>query len=148
MNSRTYKGQFKPKNPSKYVGDCNNIIYRSSWELKFMTYCDKHPDILKWASEELAIPYRSPVDGKVHRYFPDFLVRKRNRSGQIETVLIEVKPFKQTRPPEKKSKVTKRYLAEARTWAINSEKWRAARNYCENKNWKFMIMTENELGIK
>ena len=87
-----YKGYFVPKNPQKYRGDPSNIIYRSRWELKLMMNIDTHPDIIEWASEEFSIAYRSPIDNKVHRYFPDFLVRKKDPTGQIKTMVIEVKP--------------------------------------------------------
>ena len=99
---KSYKGKFKPKNPSRYKGDPTNIIYRSSWEAKFMKYLDEHPDVIYWASEELVVPYRSPVDGKMHRYFPDFLVRKKDPKGVIETVLVEIKSASQTVEPVKK----------------------------------------------
>lgn len=144
---KTYKGTFKPRNPEKYRGDLSNIIYRSGWELKLMAYLDTHPDVLQWSSEEIIIPYRSPIDGKVHRYYPDFLVKKRNRQGMKETVLIEVKPYAQTMEPKPKKSRSKRYLSEVRTWAINSSKWKAAKEYCDDRGWKFMIMTEHELGV-
>lgn len=145
---KTYKGYFKPINPKKYRGDPTNIIYRSSWELRLMVYLDKHPDVLQWGSEELVIPYRSPLDGRVHRYFTDFWVKMKNQSGKIETVVIEVKPYKQTQEPTPQKKMTKSYLYEVKTWAINKSKWDAAKKYCDNRGWKFMIMTEHELGIK
>ena len=144
----SYKGYFKPRNPSKYMGDPTTIIYRSSWELKLMRYLDSHSDVIKWASEEFSIPYVSPIDGKVHRYFPDFLVKKRNQNKSIETVVIEVKPKIQTTAPTVQKKANKRYLREVYTWGINSAKWQAARAYCEDRKWKFMIMTERDLGIK
>lgn len=142
------KGFFKPRNPKKYRGDPTKIVYRSSWELKFMGYLDAHSDVVEWASEEFSIPYRSPIDGRVHRYFPDFLVKKVNADGTKETVVVEIKPFKQTKPPEVRKKQTKQYLQEVYTWGINSAKWDAAREFCKDKKWKFMIMTEHELGIK
>ena len=83
---RIKKGIYKPKNISKYRGDYRNIVYRSGLELKFMRYLDGNDSILKWSSEEIVIPYRSPIDGKVHRYFPDFWVK----TSQGET-LIEIK---------------------------------------------------------
>lgn len=144
----TYKGFFKPKNPSKYRGDVKNIVYRSRWELKVMTILDSHTDVLEWGSEEFFIPYRSPVDGKVHRYFPDFYVKKRSPNGKIETIIIEVKPKAQTREPKKQTKVTKKYINEVTTWGVNSAKWLAAEDFCENKGWKFMIMTEDHIGVK
>lgn len=144
----TYKGFFKPKNPQKYRGDPTNIIYRSGWELKLMLYLDEHKDVINWGSEELIIPYRSPIDGKVHRYFPDFIVTKINKQGLKETAIIEVKPKKQTVPPQKQSKVTKRYLTEVKTWGVNEAKWKAATEFCKNRGWSFHIFTEQELGIK
>jgi hypothetical protein len=143
-----YKGYFKPKNPRKYKGDPTNIIYRSRWELKLMCYLDEQVNILNWGSEEIAIPYRSPIDGRVHRYFPDFIVTKINTSGLKETSIIEVKPAKQTKPPEKKIKITKSYLTEVKAWGINEAKWKAANEYCKTMGWSFHIFTEKELGIK
>lgn len=144
----SYKGFFKPTNPIKYSGDSLNIIYRSSWELKFMRYLDAHKDVLEWSSEEFCIPYRSPIDGKVHRYFPDFKIKKKNPDGIVEVVVVEIKPEKETRPPAVQTKKTKQYLKEVYTWGVNSAKWQAARAYCEDRKWKFMIMTERDLGIK
>ena len=143
-----YQGYFKPQNPQKYKGDPSNIIYRSGWELKLMSYLDKHQDVIQWQSEEFFIPYRSPVDGRVHRYFPDFLVKKKNPNGIIETVLIEVKPEAQTKPPVKQSKVTKKYINEVFTWGVNEAKWEAADKYCKDRGWTFQIFTEKHLNIK
>jgi hypothetical protein len=144
----SYKGLFKPTNPAKYRGDPTRIVYRSSWELKFMNYLDSHKDVIQWSSEELFVPYRSPIDNKFHRYFPDFIVRKKNLNGLVETVMVEVKPFKETQPPKKQNKPSKKYLKEVYTWGINNAKWEAAREFCNERKWKFIIMTENELGIK
>lgn len=143
-----YQGYFKPKNPHKYKGDPTNIIYRSSWELKLMQYLDNRKDVIKWGSEEIIIPYRSPIDGKIHRYFPDFIVTKINKEGILETALIEVKPKSQTQPPKRQSKITKRYITEVKTWGVNEAKWRAALEYCKDRGWTFHIFTEKELGIK
>lgn len=145
---KTYKGFFKPKNPQKYDGDPTNIVYRSSWELKLMIYLDDHKDVIKWSSEELIIRYISPIDGKVHRYFPDFVVTKINKEGKREKSLIEVKPAYQTQPPKKQSKITKKYINEVKTWGINEAKWKAANEYCKDRGWTFHIFTEKELGIK
>lgn len=145
---KSYKGKFKPKNPSKYKGDPTNIIYRSSWEAKFMKYLDEHPDVLVWASEELVVPYRSPVDGRVHRYFPDFIVRKRNAEGLTETLMIEIKPAHQTREPIKKKTINKQYINEVMTWGVNQAKWKAATEYCDDRKWRFLVLTEKELNIK
>jgi hypothetical protein len=143
-----YKGKFNPKNPSKYKGDPTGIIYRSSWELKLMNWLDNHSDIIEWSSEEIVIPYWSPIDGKMHRYFPDFYVKKKTREGKIEHVIIEVKPYAQTQEPKKQKKITKGYITEVKNWGINSYKWKAAKEYCDDRKWKFQIMTEKELGIK
>lgn len=145
---KTYKGYFKPKNPAKYRGNPTNIIYRSRWELYFMSYLDKHNEVLQWNSEEVIIPYRSPIDGKYHRYFPDFWVKTKDSSGKINISLIEIKPLKETIEPVPKKKLTKSYLYEVKTWGINTAKWKAAEKFCEDKGWNFMIMTERELGIK
>lgn len=146
-----YKGKFKPKHPEKYIGDPNNIIYRSLWEFKVMRILDLHADVLRWGSEELSIPYLSPVDKRIHRYFPDFFVEKRSPDGTIERVIIEVKPAKETRPPVKPKKVTrnttKRLIKEATTYEINAAKWRAAEKFCEEHGLAFKILTEHELGI-
>ena len=104
----SYKGRYKVKNLEKYKGDPTSVTYRSLWERKFMLYCDDNPSVLKWSSEEIVIPYRSPIDKKVHRYFPDFWIQIRNSQGIKEGILIEVKPKAQTNPPKKKSRETKR----------------------------------------
>ena len=143
-----YKGKYKPENPKKYKGDPSNIIYRSLWECRFMSYLDAHPDVVEWASEEFSIPYLSPIDNRVHRYFPDFWVKKRNRDGSLETVVVEIKPKSQTTPPKVKDKPTKAYINEVKRWGINSSKWKYAKSFCEERKWKFQILTEDDLGIK
>ena len=143
----SYKGIFKPKNPEKYVGDPTNIVYRSLWERKFMVFCDNNSSVLKWCSEEIAIPYLSPVDGKYHRYFVDFLVEFNTVTGQ-KIYLIEIKPKRQCKQPEKGKKTTKTYLKEIQTWKINSSKWSHAKKFAEQNNWHFKILTEDDLNIK
>lgn len=142
-----YSGRFNPKNPQKYVGDHKNIIYRSTWECRVMDWLDKNPDVISWASEELIIPYLSPVDGRWHRYFPDFLIKVRTKDGKFKTILIEVKPKKQTKEPEPQKRKTKRYINEVVTWGVNSSKWKAAREYCADRGWTFQIITEDDLGL-
>lgn len=144
----SYKGYFKPRNPNKYLGDPTNIIYRSLWELKLMKYLDSHPAIISWASEEVIIPYRSPIDNKIHRYFPDFVIKKKTPQNTIETILIEVKPEKQVLEPKRQSKPTRRYIREVMTYGVNQAKWKAAEKYCKDRDWKFIVMTEHHLGIK
>jgi hypothetical protein len=104
--------------------------------------------VLNWSSEEIIIPYKSPIDGKWHRYFPDFVIKVRNKYNQTETYVIEVKPYKETKEPEIKKRITKQYLYEVQTWGINSAKWNAAKEFCDDRKWKFKIITERELKIK
>ena len=141
------KGRFKPKNPQKYKGDPNNIIYRSTWEIKVMNYLDQNPNVIWWGSEELAIPYISPVDKKKHHYFPDFIAKMRKSDGTVMTYIIEVKPDKQTRPPTQKRK-TKTFLQESITYEVNKAKWHAAIEFCKDHAWEFKILTEKDLGIR
>ena len=141
----SYKGWFKPQNPKKYKGDPNNIVYRSSWELRVMKWLDEHPNILWWASEELPIRYVSPVDNKIHRYFPDFIARVKE-NGKETTMVLEVKPYKQTQKPVQKRQ-TKKFLQEVVSFAVNQEKWKAADLFCKEHGWQFKILTEKELGL-
>jgi hypothetical protein len=143
----SYKGRFNPKNTKKYKGDHNNIIYRSLWEFKLMQYLDSHPHVLEWASEEFFVPYIHPVDKQLHRYFPDFWVKKKTDTG-TDVLVIEVKPSIQTKAPVKGNKRQKTFINEAVTYAINEAKWKAAMELCKDHGWKFMLMTEKELGIK
>ena len=143
----SYKGKYYPSFPRKYKGDPTNIIYRSLWERKFMVYCDKNQNILEWASEEIAIPYRSPIDNRVHRYFPDFYMKVKEFNGKIKRYVIEVKPAKQTKPPAKPKRQTKGYLREAYEYAKNQAKWKMAREFCADRQWEFKVVTEKELGI-
>ncbi len=143
----SYKGKYYPSYPRKYKGDPTNIIYRSLWERKFMVYCDKNESILEWASEEIAIPYRSPIDNRVHRYFPDFYMKVQERGGKVKRYMIEVKPAKQTKPPVKPKRQTKGYILEAYEYAKNQAKWKMAREFCADRQWEFKVVTEKELGI-
>ena len=146
-----YQGFFKPKHPGKYKGDPTNIIYRSGLEFKLMRFLDDNQNVIKWASEEFFIPYTSPIDGKRHRYFPDFWVKKKNRQGLVEELVIEVKPSSQCKPPNienkntPKGRISKRYITEVKNWGINSSKWEAAEKFCKRKGWRFVIMTEKDL---
>ncbi len=143
----SYKGKYYPSFPRKYKGDPTNIIYRSLWERKFMVYCDKNDNILEWASEEIAIPYRSPIDNRVHRYFPDFYMKVKETNGRIKNYVIEVKPAKQTIPPKKPKRQTKGYIREAYEYARNQAKWKMAKEFCADRQWEFKVVTEKELGI-
>lgn len=145
---RSYKGKFKPRNPEKYKGDLNDIIWRSSWELKFMNALDTNPNVMFWSSEPFPIRYVSPKDNRVHRYFVDFYVDSKNKNGTRTKSLIEVKPEYQTKPPKQGKSKSKRFLTESVTYAVNQAKWHAARNFCKKQGWHFRIATERELGIK
>ena len=147
-DSKYNQGKFHPQNPQKYKGNVNNIIYRSSWEVKFMQWCDRNENILEYGSEEFWIPYISPVDNRVHRYFPDFIIKVKENSGNTKNYVVEVKPQRQTVPPKQKSRVTKSYLYEAQTYAVNQAKWKAAEEWCADRLLNFMVITEKELGIK
>ena len=140
-----YKGKYKPQNPQKYNGNPTKIIYRSLWERKFMVFCDTQDSVIQWSSEEVIVPYVSPLDNRMHRYFVDFLVTIRNKRGLKETLLIEIKPKKQCGPPKKKKRLTKSYLCDLKNWGINSSKWKAAKEFAENRGWKFKILTEDTL---
>ena len=112
-----------------------------------MRVFDENPNVISWQSEEICIPYVSPVDGKRHRYYPDFLIELRNKMGKIETLLIEVKPSKQTVEPKKPAsgKITRRYLNEVKTYVVNDAKWKAAKQACDERGWVFRILTEKEI---
>ena len=143
----SYKGKYQPSFPKKYKGDPTNIIYRSLWERKFMVYCDLNEKVLEWGSEEMFVWYRSPIDSKPHRYFPDFYIKVQESSGQVKKYLIEIKPKKQTTPPPKQQRQTKKYLYEAYEYAKNQAKWEAAKEWCADRGYEFKVLTENELGI-
>ena len=142
-----YSGLFKPKHPEKYVGDPTNIVYRSSWEVKVMSWLDNNDSIITWASEELFIPYISPVDNRWHRYFPDFLVKYRTKDNKLSTMMLEVKPKKQTAQPELQKRKTKQFINEVKTWGVNQAKWKAASEYCLDRGWEFKLITEDHLGL-
>ena len=142
-----YSGKFQPSYPRKYKGDPTNIIYRSLWERKFMFYCDLNENILEWGSEEIALPYRSPIDNRIHRYFPDFYIKVKESSGKIKKYIIEIKPKKQTIEPQVKKRKTKSYIYEVYEYAKNQAKWKAAEEFCKDRMWEFRVLTEEDLGI-
>lgn len=141
-----YQGKFKPENPSKYMGNVDNIVYRSSWEYKAFKFCDLTKHIVKWASEETIIPYISPVDGRPHRYFMDLKIWFTRQDGSIGIALVEIKPYAQTTPPVKKpGKKTSTFLEEVKTFTINTAKWEAAEALCRREGWLFVKWTEHDL---
>lgn len=145
--SKYYQGKYTPKVPSKYKGDPTQVFYRSSWELKFFNWCDNNNAVERWSSEEIVIPYISPVDNRVHRYFVDAMIQVNTKEG-LKTYLIEIKPDVQTRPPKAPSRKTKQYLTEVMTWGVNEAKWKAAERYAKDRGWEFKVLTEHDLGIK
>ena len=140
-----YSGRFTPKNPQKYRGDPTNIVYRSGWEKEVMKWLDENTNVLGWGSEEVVIPYRSPVDNRVHRYFVDFYVEAVGRDGGTKVMLLEVKPADQTKQPVKPKRNTKRFITEMMTYGVNQAKWKAAEDYCAHKGWEFRLVTEAEI---
>tara|TARA_B100000965_G_scaffold75673_1_gene59970 strand:+ start:30219 stop:30653 length:435 start_codon:yes stop_codon:yes gene_type:complete len=143
----SYKGKFRPSKPKKYKGDPTNIVYRSLWELKFMRYCDSNTNIVKWSSEEIIIPYKSPIDNRFHRYFPDFYLKYKDNTGKMIEKVVEIKPAKQVQEPKVQKRKTKKYVTEVVTYAKNQAKWIAAEEFCKDRKWKFQILTEKELGV-
>lgn len=139
--SKFKQGFYKLRNPQKYVGNPNNIVFRSSWEESMCRFLDGNPNVLRWSSEELYIPYRKPTDGQVHRYFPDYWVEYRDRDGKIIQEIIEVKPSDQVFPNQKKRLTEYDKI----TYAINVAKWKAATEFCKQRGIKFRILTERQI---
>lgn len=125
MKRSQFKGKFTPTNPSKYTGNVKQIVYRSSWERLFMSYCDRHPNILLWSSEEIKIPYK--FESKHRTYYPDFWIAMINSQGETVEKLVEIKPYYQ------------------RGWKINKAKWEQAEQACFQNNMEFLVLTEKEL---
>ncbi len=143
----SYSGKYKPTNIEKYKGDHRNIIYRSLWERKFMVYCDTNEKILEWGSEELVIPYKSPLDNKWHRYFPDFYIKYVDNQGKFRRSIIEIKPKRVCEAPKSQSRKSKKYIYEVTEYAKNQAKWKAAKEYCEDRRYEFKILTEDHLRV-
>jgi len=139
------KGFFVPRNPHKYIGDLNNIVFRSSWEETYMQFLDNNMQVKRWGSEIISIPYIKPTTGRVHKYFPDFYVEYENRNGELLKEVIEVKPLKQIKKPTVRGKSKKTQLYESLTWAINMSKWKSAQLFCDKYGFKFKIMSERDI---
>jgi hypothetical protein len=144
----SYKGKYKLKNPKKYKGDPTNVVWRSLWERKYMKYLDSNEHILEWSSEEIFIWYKSPIDNRPHRYFPDFYVKEQMSNGSIQKYLVEIKPKKQLKPPKEPQRRTQAYLSEVMEYAKNQSKWQYAREWCEDRQYGFKILTEDDLNIR
>ena len=137
--------KWHPLHPEKYLGDVSNIITRSSWEVKFLNWCDSNPSVISYSSEETIVPYRSPVDQKVHRYYLDAKIKVKTADGILKIYLVEIKPFVQTLPPQKPKRQTKGYLKECATFMVNQSKWEAAEIWAKDRGWEFIILTEKQL---
>ena len=144
-----YSGRYRVKNTSKYKGDVQNVIYRSLWEKHSFKWCDDNNKVKSWSSEEVVIPYMSPWDNRIHRYFPDFYMKVKQANGSVKKFIIEVKPKHQCKPPPKNPKrKTKQWFNSVRTWTINEAKWKSANEFCLDNGMEFKILTEDHLNPK
>lgn len=146
MSRNYHQGKFTPKNPEKYKGDPSSITYRSSYEYHVFVFCDRRKDVIEWSSETVIVPYYDPTKGKKRRYMVDLWIKYRDKNGEIQTALVEVKPEIQTRPPvasprKKKSTI----IEEQTTWITNQAKWQAAEKFAKERGWKWMILTERHI---
>lgn len=135
----TMQGRFVPQNPAKYVGNPNRIMFRSSWELKFFKYLDRMNAVMRWGSEELAIPYVSPKDNRVHKYYPDVIVWYKDTAGNIQKEIVEIKPYKESVITPKMSDRDKE------AYVINQAKWSYAAKFAEANGAKFRVITERTM---
>lgn len=135
-----YSGRYNVENTKKYAGDPTNVVFRSLWERDVFKWLDRNPKVKKWSSEEIVIPYYYDVDKRYHRYFPDVKIVFKDR-----TILVEIKPKKETSPPSKAGKNQRQYLNEATTYVKNMNKWQAAQSFCKDRKWEFQIWTEETL---
>lgn len=145
--AKTYKGKYRIKKPEKYMGDPKNVTYRSLWERQAFRWCEDRDDIVGWSSEETVVPYVCPTDKRAHRYFIDLKIKFKNG----RTVLVEIKPKSQTKPPKKPSRQTKKYLNEVMAYIKNEAKWKAANKFAKDRGYHFEIWTEDtlkQLGMK
>lgn len=139
------QGLYTLRHPEKYIGDPTKVRFMSSWELNVHTYFDNNPEILRWASEEIPIPYLHPVDNKIHNYYPDYYIEYMNTKGELVREIIEVKPEKQVKNPTTRGKSKKTQLTEAITHSINTAKWKYAQAFCNKHNITFRIITETHI---
>jgi hypothetical protein len=142
MSSKYRQGIFTPVNKDKFIG--SKAVYRSGLELRFMRFCDSNDNVLRWGSENIVIPYISPLDGRAHRYYVDnFVIIK--EGDTIKKYLIEIKPSSQTIPPKTKYRKRSHLLYEQSMFVKNQAKWLAAREFCKKKGLEFLILTEKDL---
>jgi hypothetical protein len=139
------QGNYTPKHPEKYRGNVDNIQFRSSWELEVNKFLDNNPNIIEWASEEVAVPYLSSLDGKIHKYYPDYLVKYKDKNGNIVTEMWEVKPKNQIQPPKRKGKRKKTQIYEQTTYVKNTDKWKHAQHWCKQHGITFRLLSEDQI---
>ena len=145
MRKKWRQGIFTPKNQDKFIG--SKAVYRSGLELKFFRFCDNNPNVLEWGSENIVVPYISPLDNKAHRYYVDNYIAIREGSNVVK-YLVEIKPSKQTKPPTTKYRKRQHLIYEQRQYVVNQAKWKAAKEFCKKKRLTFIILTEKELIFK
>lgn len=138
---KTYKGIYKLKRPEKYVGNSDNVVYRSAWERAAFLWCEKNSNIVEWSSEEIIVPYYDPTKKRQRRYFIDLYFKMKDGTSFI----IEIKPSSQLKPPKKGKRQSKKYIEEAMTYVTNQSKWKAATEFAELRGHKFLVWTEKEL---
>lgn len=139
MSLKYSQGLFTPKNPEKYAGR-GSIRYRSSWELKFMTFLDTHPSVKNWASESISIPYVNPVVGKTKSYVPDFFIVYEDANKNLHAELVEIKPHKET-SLEAAGRSQKNQIQAV----VNQAKWKAATEWCNRQQIQFRVITEHDM---
>ena len=143
--------KYTVKKKEKYIGDPNNVVMRSSWEVAFATWCEMNPSVIEWSSETVVIPYRSPLDDLPHRYYVDFWAKIKDKTGSVITYLIEIKPHVQCLPPDyskrKRKPKQETIQEEVKTYAVNQAKWKCANEFARRRGWKFKVLTEYELGL-
>jgi len=146
MKHNYLQGFYVPQHKDKYIGNSNNIVYRSSYELKFFRWLDYNPQVLKWNSEDLKIPYINPFDGKIHYYYVDVIFQYVNVNKEIRTALAEIKPSDQCEPPKPpKKRLSSSYKQKVKTFIINQAKWEAAKKFASENNMLFLVVTEKQL---
>lgn len=146
--ARSYiQGKWFPRNPGKYKGNPNEIVYRSSWERRFFEWADMNPSVIEWSSEEVVVPYICETDNRMHRYFVDVSMKIKTTDGTVKSFLVEIKPWQQTQPPKFPGRQTARYLNEVSTFVKNQSKWKAAKEYARRYGAEFIVLTEKELSI-
>ena len=145
MRKKWRQGIFVPKNQDKFIG--SKAVYRSGLELKFFRFCDDNPNVLEWGSENIIVPYISPLDNRAHRYYVDNYIAIKEGT-QVVKYLVEIKPSKQTKPPTTKYRKRQHLIYEQKQYVINQAKWKAAKEFCKKKGFTFIILTEKELIFK